>query len=241
MKLTFLGTRGYIKSRTRRHHMHTALKIEYRNKFIMLDCGEDWLTKIYKLNPDAIVITHAHPDHAWGLKQGAPCPVYASKKSWQEMADYPIKNKYIVKARKPFKIHGITFEAFPVLHSISCPAFGYKITAGKTSFFYIPDVIAITDRAKALANIKLYIGDGSAIKRSLVRSIGENLIKVGHASIFTQLGWCQKEGVTKAIFTHCGSEIVEGDERILKSVVNKLAQERNVDAQIAYDNMEILV
>lgn len=94
---------------------------------------------------------------------------------------------------------------------------------------------------RALANIKLYIGDGSTIKRSLVRSIGEKLVKIGHASIFTQLEWCQKEGVTKAIFTHCGSEIVDGDERTLKSVVNKLAREREVNAQIAYDNMEISI
>ena len=34
----------------------------------MIDCGLDWLGKFEKLQPDAIVLTHAHPDHAWGLK-----------------------------------------------------------------------------------------------------------------------------------------------------------------------------
>jgi hypothetical protein len=27
-----------------------------------------------------------------------------------------------------------------------------------------------------------------------------------------QIGWCAKEGVPRAIITHCGSEIVAGDE-----------------------------
>jgi hypothetical protein len=29
------------------------------------------------------------------------------------------------------------------------------------------------------------------------------------------LTWCEKEGVPRAIITHCGSEIVTGDERKL--------------------------
>jgi phosphoribosyl 1,2-cyclic phosphodiesterase len=241
MKLTFLGTRGYIKSRTRRHHMHSSLLVEYKNTTIMIDCGEDWLLKVHKLNPDAILITHAHPDHAWGLKQGAPCPVYATQESWDNMQDYPIAKKHIIKPRKPFKIHNIHFEAFSASHSIKCPAVGYKITAGKTTIFYIPDVIAIAERKKALAKVQLYIGDGSTIQRSMVRTIGEALIKVGHAPIATQLGWCQKECVPQAIFSHCGSEIVDGDERTLKSRVNKLARERGLEAQIAFDDMEIQI
>lgn len=241
MKLKFLGTRGYIQSKTRRHNMHSSLMIEYKGKFIMIDCGEDWLHKAQKLNPNAIILTHAHPDHAWGLKEGAPCPVYATQESWNEIKDYPIDDKHIVKARKPFKICNVSFEAFPVLHSIRCPAVGYRITAGKKVIFYVPDVLSIADRKQALSNIQLYIGDGSSIKRSLVRIIGGTLIKVGHAAISTQLGWCQKEGVTNAIFSHCGSEIVEGDERTLRSTVNEIARKRGVKAQIAFDGMEIQV
>ena len=37
------------------------------------------------------------------------------------------------------------------------------------------------------------------------RNRGQNVIA------WKQLGWCEKEGVPRAIFTHCGSEIVEGD------------------------------
>ena len=38
----------------------------------MIDCGKNWLRRLRHLNPDAIVVTHAHPDHAFGLKSGSP-------------------------------------------------------------------------------------------------------------------------------------------------------------------------
>jgi glyoxylase-like metal-dependent hydrolase (beta-lactamase superfamily II) len=80
VKLTFLGTRDEIDARTRRHRMHTSLLVSYRGANVMIDCGLDWLGKLKRVGPCAIVLTHAHPDHAWGLKQGAPCPVYATEK-----------------------------------------------------------------------------------------------------------------------------------------------------------------
>jgi glyoxylase-like metal-dependent hydrolase (beta-lactamase superfamily II) len=77
------------------------------------------------------VLTHAHPDHAWGLKRGAPCPVHAPEKTWQQLRHYPIKDHAVIKERTPTKICGITFEAFPVEHSILSPTVGYRVTQGK--------------------------------------------------------------------------------------------------------------
>jgi glyoxylase-like metal-dependent hydrolase (beta-lactamase superfamily II) len=84
----FLGTRGEIEKQTRRHRMHTSLMGSYRRANVMIDCGLDWLGKFERLRPSAIVLTHAHPDHAWGLKRSAPCPVYAPQKTWQELQHY---------------------------------------------------------------------------------------------------------------------------------------------------------
>ena len=64
MKLTFLGTRAEINARTRRHRMHSSLLVSYLDVSVMIDCGLDWLGKFERLHPKAIVLTHAHPDHA---------------------------------------------------------------------------------------------------------------------------------------------------------------------------------
>jgi glyoxylase-like metal-dependent hydrolase (beta-lactamase superfamily II) len=68
MNLTFLGTRGFIEARTRRHWMHTSLRVEYRGRGVMIDCGLDWASELHRLKPGAIVLTHAHPDHAGGAE-----------------------------------------------------------------------------------------------------------------------------------------------------------------------------
>ena len=39
MKLTFLGTRGEIEARTRRHRMHSSLMISHGGADVMIDCG----------------------------------------------------------------------------------------------------------------------------------------------------------------------------------------------------------
>src|SRR5260370_18792316 len=139
MKLTFVGTRGEIDARTRRHRMHTSLVVSYRSENVMIDCGRDWLGKLERVGPNAIVLTHAHPDHAWGLKRGAPCPVYAPEKTWQELQHYPIEERRLIKERTPTKICGITFEAFPVEHSILSPAGGNSRAPRGAPIFLRPE------------------------------------------------------------------------------------------------------
>ena len=85
MKLTFLGTRGYIEARTGRHRMHTALLVSYYGRQVMIDCGEDWLEQKDEVPARAILLTHAHPDHAGGLKEGAPAPVYGTEETWERI------------------------------------------------------------------------------------------------------------------------------------------------------------
>jgi phosphoribosyl 1,2-cyclic phosphodiesterase len=237
MKLTFLGTRGEVDHRTRRHRMHTPLMVSYRGADVMIDCGLDWLGKFQRLHPNAIVLTHAHADHAWGLKRGAPCPVYAPQKTWQELQHSPFKDRHVIDQRTPTKICRITFEAFPVEHSILSPAVGYRVSAGRARIFYAPDLIFIHDRQDALKGVQVYIGDGATVTTSFIRRRGKRLI--GHSPVCTQLTWCEKEGVPQAIISHCGSEIVTGDERKLFAKLRGMAAERGIEVRIAYDGMKL--
>jgi hypothetical protein len=96
-------------------------------------------------------------------------------------------------------------------------------------------LVAIDDEREALAGLDLYVGDGAAIVRSIVRRRDGR--SIGHASIRVQLGWCAGAGVRRAVFTHCGSEIVKGDARAISARVAALGRERGVRAELAHDGL----
>jgi phosphoribosyl 1,2-cyclic phosphodiesterase len=242
MKLVFVGTRGYIDVRSPRHRMHSALLVLHAGGRVMIDCGEDWLGRLDHLRPSAIVVTHAHPDHAWGLRQGVACPVHATAEGWSSMQRFPIppRRRRVIPRRSRVAIGGIAFEAFPVKHSLRAPAVGYRIGADGLAIFYVPDVLSIPARTEALRGLRLYVGDGASLVRPIVRRTrgGE---PVGHAPIRTQLDWCRTAGVARAIFTHCGTQIVGGDEEGIARRIRAMGHERGVDASLAHDGLSVVL
>ena len=164
MRLTFLGTRGEIEARTRQHRMHSSLLAAHGACVVMIDCRADWLKHVMNLRANSIFLTHAHSDHAGGLKNSAPCEVFCNGPR--------LGRSYRVKL-------------YPVEHSLIAPAVGYRVTGAGHSIFYVPDVASIPEVARALSGIAMYIGDGATISRPLVRRRDSALI--GYAPITTQL------------------------------------------------------
>lgn len=240
MKLTFLGTRGGITSRSSSHYNHSILLIQYYKTKILIDCGQDWKNKIFQINPEAIFLTHAHPDHVGGLINGAPCDVYATKIIFDKIKNYKIFKKVIVSLNKAISIGKFFIEAFDVEHSINAPAIGYKISAGKNTIFYVPDLVYIVNEKEALSNVKVYIGDGAIVNRKILIKKRDSKL-IGHAPILEQIKWCKKNNINYMIITHCGSEIVNGDEGKIKEKIKKLEKEYNIKIKIAYDNMKLKI
>jgi hypothetical protein len=127
------------------------------------------------------------------------------------------------------------------MHSVLAPAVGYRISAGKAAFFYVPDVARIPHRSQAFSAIRAYIGDGATIARPLTRRDKQHGRLIGHASIDAQLAWCKKEGVRRMIITHCGSAIVGRDEQSVGVKLKRLGHKCGVSIQIAHDGMELVL
>jgi phosphoribosyl 1,2-cyclic phosphodiesterase len=233
LTLTFLGTRGEIDIRSRRHKRHSSLLVQRGKARIMIDCGADWLGLVPRLAPTVVVLTHAHADHAAGLAKGVPCPVYATRETWNSIRNFPIRERRVLPLKRSVSIDAVRFTAFPVAHSLRAPAVGLRVATGGECVFYVPDVAMVPDAARTLHGIDLYIGDGATVTRSMVRT--RDGILIGHAPVVAQLDWCKQAGVRRAIFTHCGSAIVRGDARKLNAKLRNLGRDQGIDARIACD------
>jgi phosphoribosyl 1,2-cyclic phosphodiesterase len=221
--------------------MHSCLRVSAGRTTVVFDRGEDWLGRRSRFKADAVFLSHAHPDHAGGLKDGGPwrCPVYATADSWNILKRYRIRDKRTIKPNELVRIGPIRAEAFALAHTPRAPAVGYRISAGRVAFFYAPDLIKILDRSAALRGVRLYVGDGASFKRSIIRIIDGQ--PAGHISIAAQIGWCAEEGVRRAIFTHCGSQIVAGDEPRILSRMREFGAEKGVDVSIAHDGFRLIL
>jgi phosphoribosyl 1,2-cyclic phosphodiesterase len=202
MKLTFLGTRGEIAIRSRSHRRHSSLLVEHDNARIMIDCGTDRLHRLRAIAPMAIVLTHAHDDHAAGLAKGAPCPVYATAATWRVLSRLPIIDRRTMPSRKAVRIDGVRFSAVTVMHSLRAPAVGYRVSSQQRCFFYLPDVGKPPNAARALRRIGLYIGDGATVMRSMVRRKGVRWSAMPRSS-------SNSTGVQKRMFGGLSSPIAD--------------------------------
>ena len=236
MHAVFLGTRGYIEESSRLHRMHSALMLISGGKKLLLDAGQTWKGRLRPLNPDWIAITHAHPDHSFGLEEGTGVPVYVSQESRDLLARYPVRRFRIFDSGDVIRLGPFRVRPYDVIHSVRAPAVGFRVTADRTTLVYNPDVISIPDEGRVLSRVDVYVGDGASLTRPIVRRRGNALF--GHTTIRAQLNWCKRHGIGRAYIVHCGKQLVEMKPAEAQRCVNEFAGPR-LRAVIAHDGLTI--
>lgn len=241
MRLTFLGTRGEIEEKSKLHQNHSAVLLETHGKKILLDFGTTWQGKFKLFKPDYIWISHAHPDHCFGLKnQRVEVPVFMSSETDKRLPKekFPFLDRRVIS--KNFKFNSISALELAATHSTKAPMSGLIIQTDEGKIGYFPDVLSIPDYEKVLKGLTIYIGDGSSLTRDLVRRIKGK--PVGHASVTRQMSWCQKAyPVEKMIFTHWGKEAVTMRPEKLAQKILELSQKHCplIPVEIAIDNLKV--
>ena len=228
-KLIFLGTKGEIEEETEQHCFHSSLLVESQGARLLIDYGLLHRYALEEIAPDAILITHAHPDHYSWLKQDvqSTVPVYLT----QETLDYgkfKPQNSHLIIPMDKFKVGVFECTAYRVIHSIRCPAVGWKLDFEGKTMVYNSDLVDIVEKDAVLTGVDYYIGDGSAVKANLVRRRGDVIF--GHTRVITQIHWCEKFGIKYIIFTHLGRETLREEQNF---------KAEHSEATFAYDGLEM--
>ena len=232
--IRFQGTRGMIEESSRSHRHNTRVEYVSEAGSFVVDTGETWL----KENVDSlpIVITHAHPDHLFGIRDQdlSRRRIYVSElflrsPYWREEREkgYRGFSPTVFKAKGVFVLEGRRCVSVPVLHSVKAPNVALFFEFAGKRICHVTDVLSIrrSDREKLLKGCDIYIGDGSSLRETLVRFIRKEGLKgkpYGHVSVLRQLGWLKEANVPVAVFTHWGSEAVSKGDRWVEEEIEEM-------------------
>lgn len=232
MRLRFFGTRGYVEESSPTHTGHSAFVVEEKGFRLLCDFGENRLGLLATVAPDAIVVSHAHPDHSWGLREGPDVPVYASAVTHEILANLPIPERVIVAPGRRRRIGPFSLTLFPVVHSVRCPGTAVRLESGRKTLLYSADVVSFLEPDRAFPRVTLYVGDGSTLTGSLVRRHKSGEL-IGHTTVRAQLGWLARYGVPRAIFSHFGKGPIEMGDAALRARIAELARVKAPGCEVA--------
>jgi ribonuclease BN (tRNA processing enzyme) len=226
MKITILGTRGEIEESAPYHSKKSGVLL---NDTLLLDVGD---VRFLKYNPEYILITHLHPDHAYFVrhheKPSISVPMYAPEK---------YDNAQIDVMHKLFKIKNYKITPIPTVHSIKVKSNAYLIEHEKKRLLYTGDMIWIDKRYQTkLGILDLVITEASFMRAGgMVRKKDEKIF--GHTGV-PNLIHLFKKHTNKILFMHFGAWFYKNIQKARKDF-KQLARENQLELIVGYDGLTI--
>jgi len=189
-----------------------------QERVVVIDTGPDFREQALRAGltrVDAVLYTHSHADHIFGLddlrplsftafKEGGPIPLYASAETasvleqiyeytFSPQATYPNRARVRLEPlaeRNP--IHGVEFVRIPVMHG-EMEIAGFRF--GRAA--YLTDVSDIPEQSFALL-------DGLD---HMVLSALRHKPHPNHATVEQAIGWARRIGARQTWLTHIAHEL----------------------------------
>jgi len=230
MQIKILGTRGEVDHSVPYHSHHSGVLIDHA---LLIDLGEP---EYLNLRPEAILITHLHPDHAYFVrnkKEKPPegIPIFAPEKC---------ENLDIKILHKTKTIAGYTVHPIPTHHSLKVRSQAYRIAKNSRTILYTGDMIWINKKYHPLfERLDLVITEASYFRKGgLVRKDKKTGKIYGHAGI-PDLVHLFKDYCGHIVLMHFGSWFYKDTGQARKQIKD-LAKKNDITITTGYDNMKIV-
>lgn len=250
MKVSFLGTgtsvgvpqvgcdcRTCLSDDSRDKRLRTSVLIEQGERNLIIDASTDFRQQALRRGLkrlDAILFTHAHADHCFGLDDMRPLmfrhgaiPCFATEITWQglrriysyvfEPAPYPGVPRVVPnRIEGPFNLFGLDVEPLTVIHG-RLPVTAYRIDR----FAYVTDCNVIPDETcDRLNGLDLLAIDALRLKAHPT-----------HLTLDQALAYIERLKPKRALLTHISHDIKHGET----------SSHLPEGVEIAYDGLEVEV
>lgn len=231
MRIRILGTRGEIEQTAPYHSRHSGILIDDR---LLVDCGE---REFLDLAPQAVLLTHLHPDHAYFVRAGAErppaaIPIYAPE---------PYKDHGLRVLDGPATIAGCAVRPVPAHHSLKVRSQAYVIARGRAKILYTGDVAWINkDCHPFFEGLDLVITEASYVRKGglIIRDKATGRI-YGHTGV-PDLVRLFKDFCPRIVLVHFGGWFYENIVRARASL-RELGRANGVRVEASRDGQEIVL
>jgi glyoxylase-like metal-dependent hydrolase (beta-lactamase superfamily II) len=226
LRIKVLGTRGEVEPSVPYHSKHSGVLVDNR---LLLDLGE---REYLNYRPEAVFITHLHPDHAFFITEPASIdvPVYAPEES--DKAGLRVIESTVQVG--PYRVTPI-----PTHHSKKVKSSAYLVESGQQKLLYTGDVIWINkEYHQLLDGLALVITEASFVRKGgMIRKDGDTGRIYGHTGVPNLIALFQPF-TRHILLVHFGNWFYR-DTKAARDKLQQMGKSEGVTVHVGYDGLEL--